>query len=146
MRCLPSQAAPSWARSEVVVIDDQAAFWAREGRTSTSAEMPSRSWSLPRWHPERRIKVARNYYLGRSSMSSCQKVSVSLRTEELRWIKAVARRSHLSVSSLVNDAIRLLREQRERERARQALRERFFSEDRPTETQMEEIRAEWQRG
>jgi Arc/MetJ-type ribon-helix-helix transcriptional regulator len=76
-------------------------------------------------------------------MSSSQKVSVSLHDEELRWVKATAKRSRLSVSSLVNEALRLLREERERKQAQQAFLAQYEPEERATDAEMEEIRKEW---
>lgn len=76
-------------------------------------------------------------------MGSSQKVSVSLRDEELRWVKATARRSRLSVSSLVNEALRLLREERERKQAQRAFLAQFQPDERATESEKAAIRAEW---
>jgi len=76
-------------------------------------------------------------------MASSQKVSVSLHDEELRWVKATARRSRSSVSSLVNEALRLLREERERKLAQQAFLAQFEPEERATDSEMEAIRAQW---
>ena len=78
-------------------------------------------------------------------MGSSHKVSVSLRDEELRWVKATARRSRLSVSSLVNEALRLLREQRERKQSQQALLAQFEPDERATDSEKQAIRAEWRR-
>lgn len=79
-------------------------------------------------------------------MGSSQKVSISLRDEELRWVKATAKKSRLSVSSLVNEALRLLREERERRQAQQDFLSTFSPEERATEEEREEIRREWRRG
>lgn len=78
-------------------------------------------------------------------MGSSQKVSVSLRDEELRWVKATARRSRLSVSSLVNEALCLLREERERKKAQLAFLAQFEPGERATESEKQAIRAEWRR-
>lgn len=77
---------------------------------------------------------------------STQKVSVSLRPEELRWVKAAARKAHLSVSSLVNEAIKHLREESERRRAQAAFLARLEPAERASGAEMEAIRAEWRRG
>lgn len=78
-------------------------------------------------------------------MASALKVSVSLRAEELAWVRKTARRSRLSVSSLVNEALRLLREERERRQAQLAFLAQFEPEERATEAEMEAIRTEWRR-
>ena len=75
--------------------------------------------------------------------ASTQKVSVSLETKELRWVKALARQTRSSVSSLVNDALKRSREEREREIAQQALLAQFAPEERASAGDMEAIRAEW---
>jgi hypothetical protein len=52
---------------------------------------------------------------GESRMpASREKVSVSLDPKELRWLKALSKRTRSSVSSLANEAIKRLREERER--------------------------------
>ena len=76
---------------------------------------------------------------------STQKVSISLRTEDLRWVKAAAKKSRLSVSSLVNEAVRRLREERERKRAQEILLAQFEPADRASDVEMEEIRDAWRR-
>lgn len=78
-------------------------------------------------------------------MGASQKVSVSLREEELRWVKSTARRSRLSVSSLVNEALRLLREERERKQAQQSFLAEFEPGERATDAEKKAIRAEWRR-
>lgn len=77
---------------------------------------------------------------------STQKVSVSLRVEELRWVKAAAKRAHLSVSSLVSEAVRLLREERDRQQAQEAFLAQFEPDERATDSDMKAIRTEWRRG
>lgn len=76
---------------------------------------------------------------------STQKVSVSLRAEELRWVRAAAKKYRLSVSSLVNEAVRRFREEKERKQAQEALLAQFEPAERATDSEMEVIREEWRR-
>jgi Arc/MetJ-type ribon-helix-helix transcriptional regulator len=75
--------------------------------------------------------------------TSTEKVSVSIDAKELRWVKALSRRTRSSVSALINEAIRRLREEREREVAQQALLAQFAPSERASAAEMEAIRAEW---
>ena len=75
--------------------------------------------------------------------ASTQKVSVSLDSKELRWVKALSKQTRSSVSSLVNEAIKRLREERERALAQQALLAQLAPDERASAAEMEAIRAEW---
>lgn len=76
-------------------------------------------------------------------MAATQKVSASLDARELRWLKGHARRSRLSVSALLSDAIRRYREETARREAEAAFLATFSEDERPTPEETEEIRAEW---
>jgi Arc/MetJ-type ribon-helix-helix transcriptional regulator len=79
-------------------------------------------------------------------MASTQKVSISLDEKELRWVKTLSRKTRASVSSVINDAVRRLREERERRQAQEELLEQFSREDRASPDELEAFRAEWRRG
>ena len=52
----------------------------------------------------------------RSAGSKVEKLSISMSSSDARWIRARARRSRKSVSSVVSEAARLLRQQEARSR------------------------------
>lgn len=76
-------------------------------------------------------------------MTATQKVSISLDAKELRWVKARAKRAHVSVSALLSEAVRRYREESVRRAAQEEFLATFEPTERATPEEMEEIRSEW---
>lgn len=74
-------------------------------------------------------------------MNRTRKLSVSLRTEEARWLQSTARRTHSSVSALLSEAVRRLRQQE----ARREFLAGLSPHERASADDVEEIRREWRR-
>lgn len=72
-------------------------------------------------------------------MATTQKLSVSIGVDEVKWLRARAKRSRASVSSVMTEAVRKLRQQE----ARQAFLAKLAPGERATLDEIEEIRREW---
>jgi hypothetical protein len=68
-----------------------------------------------------------------------QKVSVSLGADELKWVKARAKRLKLSVSASLTDILRRYRQQE----ARREFLASLEPSERASREELEDIRAEW---
>ncbi len=75
------------------------------------------------------------------SMAKTKKLSVSIAVEEVKWVRARAKRARVSVSSVMTVALRKLRQQE----ARQAFLDKLAADERATARDVEEIRREWRR-
>ena len=72
-------------------------------------------------------------------MATSEKLSISLPADELRWVRARARRKKTSVSALVGDAVRAYRELE----ARREFLAKLEPEERATDADAAAIRKEW---
>lgn len=72
-------------------------------------------------------------------MANAQKISVSVTADDLRWLRRRARKEKRSLSAIIAEATRLLR-QRE---AQEKLIESFGTDANVTEAEAENIRALW---
>jgi len=72
-------------------------------------------------------------------MATTQKLSVSLATNEVAWLRARARRQKTSTSAVLNEAVRAYRELE----ARRAFLARLGPGERATEAEAKAIRREW---
>jgi hypothetical protein len=77
-------------------------------------------------------------------MAATQKVSVSIERAQLRWAKALSKKTGVSVSSLLSEALRLYREEKARELAARELLSKFSSEDRATPDEAAALLGKWQ--
>ncbi len=75
-------------------------------------------------------------------MAKTTKLSVSIGSDEVRWVQARARRARVSVSSVMTEALKHLRQQE----ARQAFLAKLAPDERASPQETEEIRREWRRG
>lgn len=78
-----------------------------------------------------------------STVSTAQKLSVSLPREQVKWAKRMARRQNTTFSGLVS---RLIEEKCQHEEALQAFEEYFGDRGRVDSGQAQELRRQWQRG
>lgn len=72
-------------------------------------------------------------------MANAQKVSVSIAAEDLRWLKRRARQEKASLSAVLAEGTRLLRQREAQERLLQG----FGRDAELSEAEAEEIRALW---
>jgi hypothetical protein len=73
-------------------------------------------------------------------MSNAQKISVSLSTDDLRWLRRRARQEKESLSAVIAEATRLLRQREAQDR----LLASFGDDAIVSDAQAAEIRALWQ--
>lgn len=76
-------------------------------------------------------------------MAATQKVSVTIATNEIRWMKARARRLKLPLSSLLSEAVRHYREEEALREAQQAFLATFATDERATREEMDALEAQW---
>ena len=76
-------------------------------------------------------------------MAATQKVSVSIGSSQLRWAKSLSKRTGISVSSVLTDALRLYREEQARKLAAHQLLAKFAPEDRASPEEAEALLAKW---
>lgn len=72
-------------------------------------------------------------------MAHAQKISISVASEELKWLRQRAKRRGGNLSAVIAEATRLLRQREARER----LLERFGKSADVTDAEAAAIRAEW---
>jgi hypothetical protein len=73
-------------------------------------------------------------------MGRAQKISISVDTDDLKWLRRRAKRRGGNLSAVLAEATRLLRQREARER----LLERFGEDARVSKREADAIRAEWQ--
>ena len=72
-------------------------------------------------------------------MAHAQKISISVASDELKWLRQRAKRRGGNLSAVIAEATRLLRQREARER----LLERFGKSAEVTDAEAAAIRAEW---
>jgi len=77
-------------------------------------------------------------------MGATEKISVSIGREELRGAKVLASRLHVSLSTVITDAVRLRIEEQRRREAAKAVLASFAPTDRATPAEKAALLDRWQ--
>lgn len=73
------------------------------------------------------------------TMATTQKLSISLRVQDAKWIRGAARRRRTTVSALLGEAVHAYRQLE----ARREFLATLGDDERATDAEAEEIRREW---